>query len=91
MKERKSIPLHEIGQALVVEVIDTGIGIPDEDQPRIFEEFFRSKVARDLAPDGSGLGMAIVQAVVKQHEGVISVESAQGQGTRVRVELPVVE
>ena len=81
--------LHEVERTLVIEVNDTGIGIPEDDLPRIHEEFFRSKVARNVAPDGSGLGMAIVQAVVEQHDGTISVESTAGQGTRVRVELPV--
>ncbi|UCG87178.1 MAG: HAMP domain-containing histidine kinase, partial [Gemmatimonadota bacterium] len=67
--------LHEAEGKLVIHVNDTGIGIPEEDLPRIYEEFFRSKLARDVAPDGSGLGMAIVQAVVDQHEGTIAVES----------------
>jgi signal transduction histidine kinase len=73
---------------LAIEVKDTGIGIPQEDLPRIYEEFFRSKTAREYSPDGSGLGMAIVKAVVDQHQGTISVESSPGHGTRVRVELP---
>jgi signal transduction histidine kinase len=70
------------------DVRDTGIGIPEEDLPRIFEEFYRSKGAREFAPDGSGLGMAIVKAAVEQHRGSISVESTPGRGTHVRVTLP---
>jgi signal transduction histidine kinase len=81
--------LHRVEGKLVAEVIDTGIGIPEDDLPRIYEEFFRSKLARDVSPDGTGLGMAIVQAVVEQHDGDISVESTVGQGTRVRVEIPM--
>jgi len=83
-----TLRVHGIGGRLVMEVEDTGIGIPKEDLPRIFDEFFRSKVAREFAPDGSGLGMAIVKAVLEHHEGSISVESALGEGTRVRVEIP---
>lgn len=81
--------LHGARGGLVIDVQDTGIGIPEADLPRIFEEFFRSKEAREFAPDGTGLGMAIVKAVVDQHGGSISVESAPGQGTHVRVELPL--
>lgn len=71
-----------------MEVEDTGIGIPNQDLPRIFEEFFRSEAAREFAPDGSGLGLAIVRAVLDSHGGSISVESDPGKGTRVRVEIP---
>jgi two-component system phosphate regulon sensor histidine kinase PhoR len=80
--------LHALPGAVVIEVQDTGIGIPEEDLPRIFEDFFRSKSAREFTHDGSGLGMAIVKAVVDQHRGSISVDSTPGRGTRVRVELP---
>jgi signal transduction histidine kinase len=81
--------LHGGRTGLVIDVQDTGIGIPEADLPRIFEEFFRSKEAREFAPDGTGLGMAIVKAVVDQHGGTISVRSTPGQGTCVRVELPL--
>lgn len=80
--------LHAMPGAVVIDVQDTGIGIPEDDLPRIFEEFFRSKAAREFAHDGSGLGMAIVKAVVEQHGGSISVESTPGRGTHVRVTLP---
>lgn len=80
--------VHAAPGAVVIDVQDTGIGIPEEDVPRIFEEFFRSKAAREFAHDGSGLGMAIVKAVVEQHGGSISVDSTPGRGTHVRVELP---
>ncbi len=73
---------------LVVEVRDTGIGIEAEAVDRIFEEFYRSDAARAHAPEGTGLGMAIVKAVVDQHRGTIDVESEVGRGTRFRVRLP---
>ncbi len=84
-----SFELCEVGGKLVIRVTDTGIGIAEEDLPRIYEEFFRSKLARAFTPDGSGLGMAIVKAVVEQHEGTISVESTRGHGTCVQVDIPV--
>jgi signal transduction histidine kinase len=73
---------------VVIDVRDTGIGIPEEDLPRIFDEFYRSKTARAFTPQGSGLGLAIVQAVVEQHGGAIAVDSTPGRGTHVRVRLP---
>ena len=76
---------------LVVEVEDTGIGIPAADRHRIFEDFYRSPAAREHAPQGSGLGLAIVRAVVEQHQGSITVEEREGGGTRFRVELPHAE
>lgn len=86
-----TLRVQESEGLLVIEVEDTGIGIPEEDLPWIYEEFFRSGVARDFTPDGSGLGMAIVKAVLEQHGGSISVESTLGEGTRVRVEFPLHE
>ena len=71
---------------LVVE--DSGIGIPREDQERIFEEFFRSENARQLTDQGTGLGLAIVKRIVDNHRGTIALESAPGQGTRVTVMFP---
>jgi len=86
---RVGLDVHATAGTLVVDVSDTGIGIPVEDLPRIYEEFFRSKVAREFTSGGSGLGMAIVKAVVEQHGGSITVQSAVGRGTTVRVELPL--
>jgi len=77
------------GDFVALEVEDTGIGIPAEDQPRLFERFFRSPVADEKAIPGTGLGLAIVKAIVEAHEGRISVESRVGKGTTFRVELPI--
>jgi signal transduction histidine kinase len=77
------------GDTVVLEVHDTGIGIPEDDRIRIFDEFYRSPNARDFATQGSGLGMPIVKAVVEQHSGDIRLESRLGKGTLIRVRLPV--
>lgn len=71
--------------AVVIEVSDTGTGIPLELIPRVTEPFFTTK------PDGkgTGLGLAICRRIVQQHQGVIEVESSLGQGTTVRITLPV--
>jgi signal transduction histidine kinase len=71
-----------------VEVSDTGIGIPEEALPRIFNEFYRAKNAKAMEMEGTGLGLAIAKDVVEQHGGQISVESAIGEGSTFYVTLP---
>jgi len=80
---------HAVDGRVVLEVEDTGIGIPPEDQSRLFERFFRSAVAEDQAIPGTGLGLAIVKAIVEAHSGQISIQSREGEGTTFRVELPL--
>jgi signal transduction histidine kinase len=74
---------------LRIEVEDTGMGIPEEDIPRLFEDFFRSPSARERVPEGTGLGLSIVKAVAEQHGGSVSVQSELGRGTRFTVDLPL--
>ena len=71
-----------------VEVSDTGIGIPEEALPRIFNEFYRAKNAKAMEMEGTGLGLAIAKDVVEQHGGQISVESTVGEGSTFYVALP---
>jgi two-component system, cell cycle sensor histidine kinase and response regulator CckA len=71
---------------VVVEVSDTGAGIPGELQAKIFEPFFSTKVLDSRA--GSGLGLSICRNILLAHRGTISVESQQGKGALFRVELP---
>jgi two-component system, OmpR family, sensor kinase len=84
--DRIEVRARESGGSVVVEVADTGPGIPTEDLPHIWEELYRSPRARSVA--GSGLGLALVRAVVEQHGGTVAAESRVGRGTVVRVELP---
>lgn len=77
------------GDRVTIQVSDNGIGIPTEDLPHIFEKFFRVQQPEHLKEQGSGLGMAIVQSVVAQHDGEIYVESEPGKGSTFRIILPV--
>jgi signal transduction histidine kinase len=72
---------------LLVEVSDTGIGIPPDEVPRIFNQYFRAAAARGFK--GTGLGLTISKAIVEAHGGSIGVESAAGQGSRFTVLLPL--
>jgi two-component system OmpR family sensor kinase len=72
----------------VVEVADTGIGIPPNALPRVFDRFYRGENARAQSPDGSGLGLAICQALAKAHNGHIEVGSEYGKGSRFKVFIP---
>ena len=76
------------GDNAVIEVADTGIGIPEAEQSRLFQRFFRSSTATDQAIPGTGLGLAISRAIAEAHGGNISVRSQPGAGTSFRVELP---
>jgi len=75
------------GDSAVLTVADTGIGIPAQDQDALFTRFFRASNAVAGAVPGSGLGMSIARTIVANHEGDISVESAEGAGTTVTVRI----
>lgn len=71
----------------IITIIDTGIGIPSEDIPRIFDRFYRVDASRGQTV-GSGLGLSIVKAIIEAHNGKIDVDSAVGRGSTFRVYLP---
>lgn len=81
------IRAFEDGSMVVVEVADTGPGIPPEELPHVWEELYRGKSARGIP--GSGLGLALVRAIVDRHGGRISLRSRPGQGTVVSMRLPL--
>ncbi len=77
------------GDTAVIEVSDSGPGIPPEEQHRLFERFFRATTATSRAIPGVGLGLTIVRAIVEAHGGNVTVDSAHGEGATFRVELPL--
>jgi two-component system, OmpR family, phosphate regulon sensor histidine kinase PhoR len=77
------------GREAVLEVGDTGIGIPRKDQARVFERFYRVDRARSRETGGTGLGLSIVKHVAENHLGTVSVESELGRGSTFIVRLPL--
>lgn len=73
----------------VLEVCDTGVGIPEHELSRVFERFHRVEGAPGRTQEGSGIGLAVVQELVKLHGGAITLESQLGSGTTFRVTLPL--
>ncbi|MDX6645057.1 MAG: hypothetical protein QOK40_784 [Miltoncostaeaceae bacterium] len=87
---RVDVTLSRRGERAIIEIRDTGVGIPRAEQERLFERFFRASTATDRAIPGVGLGLTIVRAIVEGHGGAITVESEEGRGATFRLELPLV-
>ncbi len=84
------LALEKKGESAIITVQDSGAGISEEDQPKIFERFYRVDKVRSREQGGAGLGLAIAQWIITQHHGSIAVESSPGQGSTFRVELPMI-
>lgn len=83
------ISLYRSDDNEILEISDTGVGIPQESLEHIFERFYRVDKARSRATGGSGLGLSIVKAIVRRNRGDISVDSTAGKGSRFTVTFPV--
>lgn len=84
-----SISCRPEGKWVVLVVEDTGIGMGPEAVAHAFDRFYRSESARQVNPQGTGLGLPIAQWIAGRHGGHIDIESAEGKGTTVRVRLPL--
>ena len=84
-----TVALMSGAHAATLTVADTGLGIPLEEQGHLFERFFRSSVATDLAIQGTGLGLNIVQSIAEAHQGTVSFESTPGAGTTFWFTVPL--
>jgi signal transduction histidine kinase len=76
---------------LLVEVTDTGIGVPQEELGQLFSRFYRTSTAIRRAIPGTGVGLVVARAIVEAHGGTISLDSSEGAGTRVTVTLPAAQ
>ena len=84
--DRIEVRALEDGAAVVVEVADTGPGIPETEVPLVWEELYRGQGARGIP--GSGLGLALVRAIAERHGGQVDLRSREGQGTVFTLRLP---
>lgn len=82
------VRLRDDGARVLVQVTDTGEGIPEQDLPHIFEKLYRVERRQGRPVEGSGLGLSIVRRIVEQHQGSLSVESRLGEGTTFTINLP---
>ncbi len=85
------VALAAAGTDAVLTVRDTGIGIPAEAQQAVFERFYKVDPSRGGMSKGAGLGLAIVKEIVAEHGGTVTLESTEGEGTRVTVRVPVAQ
>jgi signal transduction histidine kinase len=83
-----TVSLERVGDAAELRVRDTGVGIPENEMPRLFERFHRIPNLRSRTHEGSGIGLALVHELIKLHGGSILVESISGKGSTFIVEIP---
>lgn len=83
-----TVRLSAEGRESVVQVLDEGPGIPDEDLPHVFDRFYRAQASRDRTTGGAGLGLAIVAAIVRSHAGTVSASRRETGGTVFTLRFP---
>lgn len=84
-----TVQLHKDSSGVVFKVIDTGIGVPKDEQPKLFTKFFRATNARQQRPDGTGIGLYMAKKVVVAHGGTIVFDSKVGKGSTFGFKLPL--
>ena len=86
---RVCVRLHRTNTETCIQIVDTGIGIPEDSLPHLFEEFYRAPNAKSQAKEGTGLGLAITKDLVMRYGGRIDVQSKVGTGTTFTITLPL--
>ncbi|MCI1857960.1 MAG: HAMP domain-containing histidine kinase [Sporolactobacillus sp.] len=84
-----TVRIDEKTKRLLLIIADTGIGIPEKDQPNIYERFFRVEKGRSREKGGNGLGLSIANAIIRAYDGQIHLKSTLGKGTVFQIELPI--
>ena len=85
---RVTVTRRGVGDLVLLTVEDTGVGIPEEDLPKVFDRFYRVDKARSRAAGGTGLGLSIVRDTARQHGGAVTVRRREGGGTCFQVAFP---
>lgn len=88
LKGSISVRLYETDTHAILQVTDTGVGIPEKELPHMFERFHRVENSFGRTHEGSGIGLSLVNELVRLHAGTISVESTAGQGSTFTIALP---
>jgi signal transduction histidine kinase len=86
-----TVSLEQGGPEVLIHVRDTGIGVPADDLPRLFERFYRVNSAAHRAQEGTGLGLSIVKVIMERHGGAVRAVSAPGAGSLFTLALPFPE
>src|SRR5205085_8338436 len=89
LQGRIGVVMRRGATSVSLTVSDTGVGIPEAELPRIFERFHRIEGQRGRTYEGTGIGLALVQELVRQHGGELVVQSPTGQGTTFTVRIPL--
>jgi len=84
-----TVRLDQQGRDVILCVADSGIGLSTDELTRVFQEFYRTEAAKEQVELGTGLGLPIVNQVVKLYQGTIQVDSTPGQGSSFTVRLPL--
>ncbi|MBI3342013.1 HAMP domain-containing histidine kinase, partial [Candidatus Curtissbacteria bacterium] len=83
------IGLDREGKTIQISVVDDGIGIPEKEIGMVFDKFFRASNAAKHAEEGTGLGLYVVKSYVQRWGGTVVIDSTEGHGTRVIINLPI--
>ena len=86
--DQLTVHLHKNSSHFIIDIIDTGTGVPADDLAKLFEPFYRVAQSRDRATGGTGLGMAIAKQAIVAHNGKISAQNNSENGLTVTIELP---